>query len=793
MEDKTIILVTDQLPVALASRASKNDLVFPSIGAIPTTLDSLSENYNYIWVGWAGAHGESGQITKLSRAELIKQRIMPVNLSKIEYSQFHEGFCRGMLWPYFHYQTSVLNHSDKEWDTFYEVNRRFANIICQLVEDMDCKLVWIHGFQLLLLPGLLRELIPDIVIGLFLHVPFPSYETFRSLHCRTTLLKSLLAADLIGLQTSEHYRHFLSSVDHLVNDCIIQGNLIAYDRHIVTIDILPMPVDYRKIADCTKEDTNLGHSTSIANITPVSDQYMIHYCDNMIQCNDMYLERLKSHDRKIILTLCRMDYTKGLPHTIKAYRRLLQMFPEYIEKIVLLLIVVDLKDDVCLNELRSEICTLIGSVNGHFTTFNWEPIKYLSQILLKSEIINIYRESDICLVASLRDGMNLVCKEYIAAKDKTGDGVLILSEFAGAAEQFYDSLQVNPYDELDVVVKLRRALEMSRKERIALMRKLQAQIRSATVSDWANKFISHLKVSAAHNARTRLAILKYEKIWKKEIIEKFRLCSFMVFGLSRCSIAIDNNNVTNKENFQLNSAKLWRAIQKLALLKSVIILSHEDKPTLDKWFPSVEFNRVRQILKNKQSIILFAEGGNFCRNCNETRWKSTRNDVSEDTNKSCWKPSVRQIINETVRSAPGTHVSESLTSICWDHTNLFSTYGRSRALQLVNRLLIPITKFKLKVSQTHHFLQISENKGINIAELSACCNSPFIAICDKLSAHLVKNSLSKSTTSLSNNNSMLKRKQLESKIINIIQFRTSNVTNNYIAVADLLDVLDELT
>src|SRR5690606_25425820 len=351
------------------------------------------------------------------------------------------------------------------------VNQKFANAVLEHAEDGDT--IWIHDYQLLLVPQLIKEQRPNTNIGFFLHIPFPSYEIFRAFPWREELMNGMLGADLIGFHTYDYERHFLSSVKRIMR-LEVKFNEIYFHDRVVKVDSFPMGIDYAKFHDAA-----LNHTTQ-----------------NLEQRSELQ-QRLDDHvqadkNTKLILSIDRMDYTKGIPNRIRAFEYFLNQFPQFKEKVRLVMLAVPSRSDVPQYQLlKKETDERVGRINGQFATINWTPIWYFYRSLPFENLIDLYTSSDIALITPVRDGMNLVAKEYVATRTNK-DGVLILSEMAGASKEMNEALLINPYNFAGIANTLKKALEMSVDEQQKRMTILQKRLQRYTVDKWAQEFMKSI-------------------------------------------------------------------------------------------------------------------------------------------------------------------------------------------------------------------------------------------------------------------------------------------------------------
>jgi trehalose 6-phosphate synthase len=423
-----------------------------------------------LWIGWLGIPREDcpgekrlgGLLTAGTSRTGYSLRY--VHLCREEIEKYYYGFSNEILWPLFHDLFSHCKFEPGYWETYQQVNRKFAEHVMEHTRKGDY--LWVHDYQLILVARELRRMGLDRQIGFFLHIPFPPLDIFLKLPWRFQILEALLQYDLIGFQTARDRRNFIGCVRALLGYRVAgrgQVNSIDIDDRRVFVGSFPISIDYREFSD-------------FARTQEVADEAWI------IHAN---LPR-----RQIILGVDRLDYTKGIPQRLLAFENALSRYPEMRRKVTLLQVVVPSRQDVDEYEkLKQEIERLVGEINGRYTEVGWTPVHYIFRALPRKELVAYYRTCEIALITPLKDGMNLVAKEYCASSTE-GNGVLILSEFAGAAAQFYPhALLVNPYDLEGVADAIYQAITMDQEERRARMRRLQASIQKNDIVKWVNTFL----------------------------------------------------------------------------------------------------------------------------------------------------------------------------------------------------------------------------------------------------------------------------------------------------------------
>jgi len=463
---QALVIVSNRLPVTLQRSDTGQWEVHSSTGGLVTALAPLLGNRKSLWIGWPGILEETNVDELLKVASQTHGYILkPVLLTQEEVNNYYFGFSNQIIWPLFHDLQSRCNFDPAYWNTYREVNRKFAQTIVENATADDY--VWIQDYHLMLVGRVLRSMGVDSKLGFFLHTPFPPLEMFNKLPWRSQIIEALLEYDLVGFQTLRDRNNFLHCIEAMLKvhhvDARRQLVTISTRRRETIVGSFPISIDFREFAQQAASEVVANATRQLREAIP---------------------------DRKIVLGMDRLDYSKGIPEKLRAFRNALERFHEINGRISLIQIVVPSREDIPeYRVLRAEIEGLVSEINGIFARPGWIPVHYMFRSLPRTELLAYYRAADIALVTPLKDGMNLVSKEYCAAKtDK--DGVLILSEFAGAASQLYrNSLIVNPYDVEGVADAIVRAYNMSPDERRLRMRRLRKSIAKRDVFWWVNGFL----------------------------------------------------------------------------------------------------------------------------------------------------------------------------------------------------------------------------------------------------------------------------------------------------------------
>jgi trehalose 6-phosphate synthase/phosphatase len=459
-----LLIVANRLPVTVKVTETGVD-VQRSAGGLATGLQGPHEQSDGLWIGWSGAAEElpAERQAELD-AQLTAMRLVPVPLTSEQVTRYYEGFSNGVLWPLFHYLLDQMPLQVSDWDAYVEVNERFAEVVAAQYRPGD--LIWVHDYQLLLLPGLLRRRLPDARIGFFLHIPFPSEELFRTLPSRDRLLEGMLGADLVGFHTPAYLRHFATSLIDILG-IAVEIDRVQLPTREVRLGVFPMGIDASTFASLAGDPAVEAEAKAIRGDGSV----------------------------RILVGVDRLDYTKGIPRRLLAYERMLEAHPELRERVRLLQVAVPSRTGVgAYQDFRTLVDQLVGRINGAFGTPRWVPVHYIFRALSESELVALYRAADVMLVTPLRDGMNLVAKEFIASRSD-GDGVLVLSEFAGAAWELAEALTVNPYDVEGAAEVYYRALTMPADERRSRLAPLRTRVQTFDVHRWVASFLEQLEES----------------------------------------------------------------------------------------------------------------------------------------------------------------------------------------------------------------------------------------------------------------------------------------------------------
>lgn len=459
-----LINASNRLPIQVRKHAG-GAFASRSSGGLATALDSVWRNQPGVWIGWAGP-AQGPQVDQLiARASRGRSHTFrAVTLSEDEVTKFYAGFANEIIWPLFHDMPTQCNFDPDYWETYGAVNRKFAQAIIETAKDDD--FIWVHDYHLMLVAGHLREACVRNRLGFFLHIPFPAPDVFEKLPWREPILRSLLDFDLVGFQTERDRNNFITGVQRLLPDVRIDRpdlHYVVVGRRRSTVGAFPISIDFDEFSDYAMRPEIAARAAEI---------------------------RKDLNDNVLVLGVDRMDYTKGIPERLKAFRIVLRRFPELRRHITLVQVVVPSREDIPnYKDLRREVELLVSQINGEFTQPGWVPIHYMHRSLGRDDLVAYYRAADVALVTPLRDGMNLVVKEFCAAQVEER-GVVVLSEFAGAGPELrHGAILVNPNDLAGVAQALHDACLMPREEKRSRMQLLREIIKDHNVQRWARSFM----------------------------------------------------------------------------------------------------------------------------------------------------------------------------------------------------------------------------------------------------------------------------------------------------------------
>ncbi|RPH35182.1 bifunctional alpha,alpha-trehalose-phosphate synthase (UDP-forming)/trehalose-phosphatase, partial [bacterium] len=632
-EGKRILLVSNRLPVTIKNVDGGTEFV-PSSGGLATALRSLDRNGERLWIGWPGVvpHKERREVERRLTGEL---QCIPVFMSERLTERYYEGFSNRTVWPLFHSFPSATRYSAQEWEAYQDANMRFCDRIMKIARPDDT--IWVQDYQLMLLPEYLRERLPDASIGFFLHIPFPHYEILRLLPRHKEIMNSLLNADLIGFHTHDYAQEFLGGVRRLLGYNNTLGQLMVGTR-IVQVDVFPIGIDFRSFSE------SAGTPDVLAEITRTR-------------------ETVK--EGKLIFSVSRLDYTKGIPQSLTGFETLLQTHPEWQGKVVYLLVVVPSRERVeRYASLKREIDELIGKINSKYGTLNWTPIRYIYRNLPFPELVALYGASDVALITPLRDGMNLIAKEYVASRNDE-QGVLVLSEMAGAAQEMLEALIVIPHDQDEMAQAIRTALDMPPEEQARRNRLMRQRLEAYDVHWWVKKFVTRLEEVRAVSKQLQVKIL--DEAARRQLEQEFAAAERRMIILDYDGTLVPFAGTPDLARPDTQLLEDLSALQASPGTR-VVILSSRERHSLERWFGALD-------------IMLVAEHGAWMRERKGAEWVAT---VTESQD--FWKKEVRPMFELYVDRIPGSFIEEKDFSLVWHYRRASVEAGWNAAKDLLDTL-----------------------------------------------------------------------------------------------------------
>jgi trehalose 6-phosphate synthase/phosphatase len=670
MANNRVVIVSNRLPFTV--RQESGELKFiPSVGGLATGLSSYLElfrdhpsgNQDYLWVGWPGSTIPDEKRQEIKSTCLAEYNALPVFLSEQEIEKFYQGFCNKTIWPLFHYFPAYTNYDEDHWAHYIEVNRSFSRTLLEILKPEDT--LWIHDYHLMLLPRMIRESLPKTTIGFFLHIPFPNYEIFRLLPrlWRRELLEGLLGANLIGFHTNDYRQDFLRCVLRILGYGADLGEMIVGDRA-VKAETFPMGIDFQKFCEGGKGASVLQQKMELQ-------------------------DRLK--DARVILSIDRLDYTKGIVNRLEAFQAFLDLHPKWRGKVVLLLIVVPSRVDVEHYEMmKKQIDGLVGKINGKFGNLSWTPIIYMFRALTFSPLVTMYASSDIALITPLRDGMNLIAKEYLAARAEN-TGVLIVSEMAGASSELLEAIIINPNNRQEIANAIAEALNMPEEEQIRRNTIMRGRLQRYDVVRWAGDFMEELKNAKLSGQRYAAKLLGPEA--RKQLMVDFTQSRRRLIMLDYDGTLVPFSVLPESA---IPSPALISSLKTLAAdsRNEIVIISGRNRKFLDEWFSGLQIN-------------LVAEHGAWVKETGK-EWILMVRTGQE------WKPKLRPLLERYVDRVAGSLIEEKEFALVWHYRGADLEPGKLSAQELKDHLLALTANINVQILQGNKTVEVriaDVNKG----------------------------------------------------------------------------------
>ncbi len=651
-----LFIASNRLPAVVSLTGGKVGLE-PSSGGLVAALRATTEPH--LWVGWPGT-AVPGELERPVTAALEAEGCHPVFLSADEERSFYGRMCNDALWPLFHYFVDRFRFTGEDWRSYVAVNERFADTISEAAA-LGSR-VWVHDFHLALLPEALRRRRPDLAIGFFLHVPFPSSEIYRLLPARSELLRGMLGADYIGFHTGDYVRHFRSSCLRVLG-IDSEPDTIAHDGRLIGIGVHPIGVDVQSFRE-TLQDPETAISQA-----DLDERY---------------------RDKRLVLGIERLDYTKGIPQKLEAFERFLEDDPERAETTTMLQVLVPSRlQNAEYRAQRDEIEGRIAHVNGRFGQPGRTPIEYLHRSVSPTELALLYRRADVMMVTPLRDGMNLVAQEFVLCQAAEAHlpgrwrGVLLLSELAGASHVLPGALLVNPWNADEMVERLVEALALDPAERRRRLELMAGRVEQLDSIRWAQGFLKRLERFARRSRPGSLTPL--DDAARKRIDGKFG-------SARRRTLLLDYDGtlreLTSHPDLAVPTAEIRSLLVDLAALPAttVHLVSGRKRQTLSTWFGDLPIH-----LCAEHGYLMREPGGG---------WHSTLDlDLS-------WLPRIERVLRRVARDVPGTLVERKTCSVAWHYREAEPEYGTWRARELLDTLDQLLPGIPAEVLQGHRVIEV---------------------------------------------------------------------------------------
>lgn len=657
---RRLVVVSNRLPFQLLEK-KKGVVMKESDGGLVSALKSFFEREenkeafsSVVWIGSADFPLSRWEKYRENPATTSSFDVDPIFIETRTYNKYYNGFCNATIWPLFHYFPSLVEFHEDTFQSFEEVNHMFARRILETLQPGD--ILWIHDYQLMQLPGLIRQQRPDATIGFFLHIPFPSFEVFRLLHkhWKEKIVGGLLGADLIGFHTHEYVQHFLKTVQ-MVHGFDSQFRNIMMKQRMAKAEMFPLGIDFEKFHDAASKPAVIEH-----------------------------LRKIRSNfgEKKIMFSVDRLDYTKGVTHRLSGFERFLEKHPEWRGKVVFILVIVPSRQIIAkYNERKKMIEEQVGRINGRYSSLEWQPIIYRYSHVPFDELCALYQSADAALITPIRDGMNLVAKEYVASQhDK---GVLILSELAGAANEMGEAILVNPMDQEEVAQSINAALVMPEEEQREKIALLQKRLRDYSVGHWVNDFLRQLDEVKEHqqSQRTKHVTPPIEAT----ITEAYRKAKQRHLFLDYDGTLVP---FSKHPKLAIPDKELISLLRAVAAdeRNHVTIISGRDSDTLQGWFDDLPVN-------------LVAEHGATIRLKNG-EWRHQR-EIDQS-----WKPIMRPTMELYTQRSPGSFVEEKTHTLAWHYRNVHPELGFIRSRELLDNLQHLVRNSPLQIIDGNKVIEV---------------------------------------------------------------------------------------
>lgn len=675
-----VMIISNRLPVTVRTQHGEMKIV-PSAGGLASSLRGFHQERETLWVGWPGSHSDLNEtMMEHLRTELSGLRSVPVFLSQEEIRSFYEGFSNSVLWPLFHFLPERLPlDSSADWEPFRDVNEKFAEIVASLYRPGD--ILWVHDYQLALLPGALRRRLPGASIGFFLHIPFPPSDMFRILPWRTEILRGMLGADVIGFHTYSYLRHFSFSLIRLLG-LDVGIDHVSFEGRQVRLGAFPLGID--------------------------SEAFLKLAGSRRVQ-REFETIRGENAGMRLLLGIDRLDYVKGIPRRLLAVEKLLEQHPELRGSLRLVQVIVPSRNGVeSYDRYRRQIDEMVGRINGSYASVNAVPIHHMHRSIPEWQLVALYRAADVMLVTSTRDGMNLVAKEFVASRIDE-DGVLVLSEMTGAAAELGEALQINPYDVTATSEAIHRALEMPAEERQMRMRALRSRVLRSTMREWAESFTA--EVMRVHQENVDRMVRSAADESTGHLLERLRNERRLILLLDYDGTLVP---FTGMPDLAMPDQGLLDLLTRLGQRPgtSVHVVSGRRRDVLDLWL-------------GKLPIGLHAEHGFWFRDNPSGRWIA-RGDLVAD-----WKDKLMPVLQRYTTNTPGSMIEEKTAALAWHFRMADPEFGPLQAQELRVYVAEMFSNAPVEVILGEKVVEVRAaglNKGVVMSRVLEVVELPYVVV-----------------------------------------------------------------
>lgn len=758
-----LIIVSNRLPASLVEEEDGSAHLRQSVGGLATAIGPYHKaHHDSLWVGWSGVDPSGHDSDHLAAIEKLyaDDRCVPIFLTAEEVHGYYEGFANDTLWPLLHDFSHEAAFDPTTWEMYKQVNERFAEALIPLIRKGDT--VWIQDYHLMLLPGMLRKRFPRVSIGWFLHVPFPSVEIFRALPWAKEVLEGVLGADLVGFHTVDYAVNFEANLAALLGVRTEHGRVSMPDGHTANIDAFPIGIDYnlyKRTASsnlaramrfgieqvCGKRTNRhyassiLAEGTAAAEAERTEKTWWGHFTREdapELELAQSALSRLndKPKPNKVVVSVDRLDYTKGIPERLRAFERLLEKYPEWIGHVTYYLLATPSREGVeSYRQLKEQVDQLIGQINGKYSLLAWTPIHYITRSLPIKPVCGIYAAGDVALVTPLRDGMNLVAKEYLACHDNR-DGALVLSEMAGAASELSEAFIVNPYDTEALCDALHDALEISPDESRRRNIAMQTRLKFRTAGEWCEEFLAALEqVTKPAVADKRLRMIR-----RREIRQQWDRAE-------RKLVLCDYDGTLTPLVRMPSKAKplpmLRKLLRRLGFEPNVdlVLVSGRDRETMESWFGDLPVSLIAEhgawksdyagqyaavpLKEDSHPDAAESESGSAPTSTAASPQQSRRTWVqaADMPDAALWQPVVERILQESVDRVPHSFIEDKSDALAWHYRLSDAKRAKREREDLISRLAPVVQEWHLKVMENSKVVEVCPSvisKGEAVAPLA---------------------------------------------------------------------------